>query len=160
MGRIVKCPLVTSGNAVLPVTNDSDQDIFEIAVGNGNDITLLGFRLYSEAIAAESLNMRLVIRTAAGTGGSSPTEYMVDQKNTTTIGGVVTTLVTAPSATGLLIKEGFFWEMLGPLFYTPVPEERITIDGDVTNNRICLNINGTVLAAETDMTGAVWWRED
>lgn len=148
MGRIVYCPLVN-----LSVTNDADQDIFRLNAGANNKLKLHGFEVYSAATTAEALRLRLLRRSADGTGGSAATEVSADEDDGT-ITGALTTLVTTPGTAGDVLAE-FSWEQLGPLIWIPTPDLQITVE---QSGRIALNLL-TALGATTVMTGWVAWEE-
>lgn len=147
MGRMVYCPLVN-----LSVTNDADQDIFQLTAGSANKIKLHGFELYSAAIAAEAVRLRLVRRTTDG-NGSAATAVKPDEDDGT-ITGAVETLATTPGTAGDVLAE-YVWEQLGPLVHLPTPEMRIMIQ---EGGRIGLNLL-TALGATTVMAGSVVWEE-
>jgi hypothetical protein len=144
---MVYCPLVN-----LSVTNDADQDIFQLTAGSANKIKLHGFELYSAAIAAEAVRLRLVRRTTDG-NGSAATAVKPDEDDGT-ITGAVETLATTPGTAGDVLAE-YVWEQLGPLVHLPTPEMRIMIQ---EGGRIGLNLL-TALGATTVMAGSVVWEE-
>jgi len=147
MGRIVYCPLVN-----LSVTNDADQDIFQLTAGAANKLKVHGFELYSAAIAAEALRFRLVRRSTDGNGGAA-TAVKADEDDGA-ITGAVETLALTPGTAGDVLAE-FSWPQLGPLVFLPTPELRPTVQ---EAGRIALNLL-TALAATTVMTGWVAWEE-
>ena len=71
--RVYTVPLVA-----LAVTNDADQDIFEIVMGAGVVGHLLSYMLESALTTDERLNWRLLRRTTTGSGGTGCTEVPVD----------------------------------------------------------------------------------
>jgi hypothetical protein len=149
MSGIYYCPLEN-----LSVTNDSDQDVFELTAGANDKLVLLGFELYSAAIAAEAVRMRLVRRTTAGSGGTGEPENDADEGNTTTATAACVSLATTPGSAGDVLQ-AFQWEQLGPLIYSPTPEQYIKVQ---EGGRIALNLL-TALNATTVMDGWVCWQE-
>ena len=146
MGRIVYCPLVD-----LSVTNDADQDIWELAAVT-NKVKLHAFELYSAATTAESINLRLARRSTTG-NGSAATPVLADIDDGTITAGVET-LATTPGTIGAVLCE-FTWEQLGPLIHMPTPALQITVEAGTF---LCLNLQ-TALAGTTVMTGWLAWEE-
>lgn len=141
MGVMIYVPLD------LAVTNDGDQDIWEIATPTGDKAILHGWRLYSPKTAAESVNLRLLRRSTTGNGGTS-VEVKARESDGTTITLAVETLGTIPGTAGAIIQE-FEWEQLGPLGEVYTPEMRIEMD---VSSFLCLNLQ-TVLGATTQWKG-------
>ena len=110
------------------------------------------FEIYSDAIAAAALNLRLLLRTTDGTGGTGQTEVPADPANQTAT-AALTTLVTAPGTAGSIFCE-YHWEQMGPLIYLPTPEMRITLD---VSTRIALNLQTN--PASVTFSGWVCWEE-
>jgi hypothetical protein len=147
MGRIVYCPIPS-----VSVTTDSDQDIFQLTAGSANKIKLHAFELYSAAIAAEAVALRLVRRTTDGSG-TAQTEVKADEDDGT-ITGALATLQTAPGTLGDVLAH-FHWEQLGPLVFLPTPELRPMVQ---EGGRIAVNLQ-TALAGTTVWSGWVAWEE-
>lgn len=147
MGRMVICPF--DG---LSVTADATQDIWELTAGSTNQCVLHGFELYSAAIAAEILDLRLVRYAVSGSGGAAATEVLIDE-DASAITGAVETLNTTPGTTPIILM-GFQWEQLGPLIYLPIPEDRIVVQ---TSGIIALNLQTAPTAVA--MSGHVIWEE-
>jgi len=148
MARVFYAPLEN-----LSVTNDADQDIWQLTAGANDKLELLGFELYSAAIAAEALRMRLIRRTTTGTGTAEP-ENEADEGMTTAATAACVSLVTTPGTAGEVLQ-AYQWEQLGPLIYAPTPEQYIKVQ---EGGRIALNLL-TALNATTVMDGWVCWRE-
>lgn len=147
MGRIVYCPLVD-----LSVTNDPDQDIWELATGSTNKVKLHAFELYSASIVAEAINLRLLRRSTTGNGSAAtPVLADVDDGSVT---AAVDTLATTPGTAGAVLCE-FTWEQLGPLIYLPTPALQITVE---QSGFLSLNLQ-TALAGTTVMSGWLAWEE-
>lgn len=150
MGRIVYCPLPK-----LSVTNDADQDIWELAAPSGNKLRLLGWEVTSASLVAEALSLRLLFGTASGSAGSTtPIEVNADNGDDATIVGVVETLNTTPGTDGGVIQT-FQWEQLGPLGMVYTPEMAPVVD---VSTYIKLNLE-TALGGTTIMDGWLCWEE-
>ncbi len=148
MGRIYTVPFVG-----LTVTNDSDQDIFEMVNGSGAAAILHGFELHSTLTTDERVSLRLVRRSTTGSGGSAATEVPVDAGDSAA-GLAVSTLVTTPGTVGAIIA-GWQWSQLAPLIYLPTPETRVSI---APSGRLCLNLQ-TAVASSRTWSGHVVWEE-
>jgi len=148
MGRIYSVPL-----AALSVTNDSDQDIFEMVNGSGVAAILHGFELNSTLTTDERVNLRLVRRSTTGSGGSAATEVPMAAGDAAAALAVAT-LVTTPGTIGAILK-GWQWSQLAPLIYMPTPETRIVI---APSGRLALNLS-TAVASTRTWSGEVIWEE-
>ncbi len=148
MGRTVYAPLDD-----LQVTNDADQDIWELTAGADNKLRLLGWELTSAAIASEAVQLRLIRGTAAGSGGAVVTEILADEDDGAITAALVT-LATTPGTDGSLIQT-FRWEQLGPVGMVYTPEMAITVQG---GDRLKLNLE-TALTGTTEWDGWVCWEE-
>lgn len=148
MGRIYVCPFVG-----LSVTNDSDQDIWEI-IGHANGSFILhSFELYSSHTSDERVSLRMVRRSTTGSGGSAATEVRAlpgDAANSV----AVNQLVTTPGTIGD-IGPGFLWGQLAPLIWLPTPEKRIIVPA---SGRLCLNL-GTAVGATRTWSGELTFEE-
>ena len=83
----------------LSVTNDSDQDIWEILAPSDAAVELVHFELYSAVTTDERVRLRLVRRSTAGSGGAGATE--VPARGTlAAVGTAVTQLNTTPGTAG------------------------------------------------------------
>jgi len=148
MGRIVYCPLVN-----LSVTNDADQDIWELAAPAGNKLVLHGWEVTSAKTSAEIVRLRLLFGTATG-NGSAATEVVSNNDDAGTIDGVVKTLNTTPGTDGAVLQT-FEWEQLGPLGIIYTPEMRPIVN---VSTFIKLNLE-TALSATTSWDGWLCWEE-
>lgn len=149
MGRICTVPFDN-----LSVTNDSDQDFFELVGASGYPYRLIAFELYSALTTDERVRLRLVRRSTTGSGGSAATEVRVDGGNSTTIQTAVNTLVTTPGTIGDILH-AWYWSQLGPLIYRPTPIEII----EFTSGQRCgLNI-ATAVASTRNWSGLVVFEE-
>jgi hypothetical protein len=149
MGRIYTCPFDN-----LSVTNDSDQDIFELVGAAGYPFRLLAFEVYSALTTDERVRLRLVRRSTTGSGGSAATEVRMDGGNTVAAQTAVSTLVTTPGTIGDIIH-AWYWSQLAPLIYRPTPAEII----EFTSGQRCgLNLE-TAVAATRSWSGFVTWEE-
>jgi len=148
MGRIVYCPLNN-----LSVTNDPDQDIWELASPSTHRFRLHGWEVTSASEVAESIVLRLLYGTASGTGGAAAIEARADD-DAGTIVGVVETLNTTPGTDGRVVKT-YTWEQLGPLGMVYTPEMRLKM---APSDFIKLNLT-TALGATTIWNGWLCWEE-
>ncbi len=146
MGRLHYAPFDD-----IQVTNDADQDIWEIAAIT-NKIKLHGFEMTSEIIAAESVDLRLVRRTTTG-NGALVTDVQRASDDSASL-STIDQLALVPGSLGDIIQ-GWKWEQLGPLTMLYTPEMRIVVDaGDF----ISLNLQ-SALAGTTGWSGWVCWEE-
>lgn len=148
-GRVYSVPFDN-----LTVTNDSDQDIFEIVNGSTSSLVLLGFELYSATTSDERVRLRLVRRSTTGSGGSAATEVALDGGNTVAAAAAVSTLVTTPGTIGNILLS-WYWSQLSPLVYLPTPEEQVIVS---PSGRLCLNLE-TAVASSRAWSGFVKWAE-
>lgn len=149
IGRVYSVPFEN-----LSVTNDSDQDIFEIVNGSTSALVLLGFELYSATTSDERVRLRLLRRSTTGSGGSAATEVPLDGGNTASAAAAVATLVTAPGTAGSILK-AWYWSQLSPLIYLPTPEEQVIVS---PSGRVALNLL-TAVASTRNWSGFVKWAE-
>jgi hypothetical protein len=149
MGRIYQIPL-----DALSVTNDADQDIWELVAPSGGPVKLHGFSLSTSTTTDERVRLRLVRRSTTGTGGSAATEVPTDDADTTTIGAALSTLVTTPGTLGETLA-GWQWSQQGELLFLPTPELRPTV---VASGRLALNLQTAVGSTRT-WSGWVAWEE-
>lgn len=149
IGRVYSVPFEN-----LSVTNDSDQDIFEIVNGSTSALVLLGFELYSATTSDERVRLRLLRRSTTGSGGSAATEVPLDGGNTVSAAAAVATLVTAPGTAGSILK-AWYWSQLSPLIYLPTPEEQVIVS---PSGRVALNLL-TAVASTRNWSGFVKWAE-
>ena len=146
MGRIYYAPFDD-----IQVTVDADQDVWELGPVT-NKAILHGFELTSEAIGAESVDLRLVRRSTTG-NGTAVVEVRAKTDDAAPL-AVLEQLALVPGTIGDIIM-GFKWEQLGPLLYLPTPEMRITVDAA---SFLCLNIQSG-LAGTTGWSGWICWEE-
>jgi hypothetical protein len=130
-GRIYTVPL-----DAISVTNDADQDIFEIASNSAKQVVLHGFSLTSAYTTDERARLRLIRRTASGSGGGTATVLAADQGNGVAGTATVETLNTTPG-TGANILKAWQWSQQGELLYLPTPELREVIS---VSSFLCLNL--------------------
>lgn len=148
MGRIVYCPLPD-----LSVTNDADQDIWELATPATHHFLLHGWELTSASEVAEVVTLRLLRGTASGSVGGAGTEVNADEDAGTLV-GVVETLNTTPGTDGAILQT-FEWEQLGPVGMIYTPEMRILMQ---ESGFLKLNLE-TALGATTVWNGWLCWEE-
>jgi hypothetical protein len=148
-GRGYSVPFVN-----LTLTNDADQDIFEIVNGSTSALILLGFELYSATTSDERLNLRLLRRSTTGSGGTGAVEVATDGGNTVAASAAVNQLVTTPGTAGAVLR-GFFWSQLSPLIYLPTPEQQIIVS---PGGRIALHLQ-TAVASSRNISGSLDWME-
>lgn len=122
MGRIVTIPIrkgaITTGNASFDV----------LAIGSSADYRgiLHMVSLTSNASLEQFLDLAWVVRSSAGSGGSTITEAPIDQGNTRTPSFTANRNVTTP---GALVNTLFpyLWSMRNELLFIPTPEIRPVI---------------------------------
>ena len=147
MGRIVYCPLPD-----LSVTNDADQDVWELASPSTHKIILHGWEITSASIVAEAITLRLLRGSATG-DGTAATPVAADEDSGTVV-GAVDTLALAPG-TDTAILQTFEWEQLGPLGVIYTPEMRPKMD---VSDFLKLNLE-TALGGTTVWNGWLCWEE-
>lgn len=148
MGR-----LYTVAFDALSVTNDADQDIFEMVNGSTVAAILHSFELHSNVTTDERVRLRLCRRSTTGSGGTGATENP-NAAGDSAAALAVSTLVTTPGTIGVIMK-GWQWSQLAPLIYLPVPEARVVI---APSGRLCLNLQ-TAVASTRTWSGEVTWEE-
>ena len=136
----------------LSVTNDADQDIFELGTSSGKQAILHGFSLTSSYTTDERARLRLIRRTATGSGGSAVTEVGGDQGNGVSNTVTALTLQTTPG-TGSTILKGWQWSQQGELLYLPTPEMRPVMS---VSSFLALNLQ-TALGGTRTWSGWVAW---
>jgi len=150
MARIYTVPL-----DAISVTNDADQDIWEITASAGKIVILHAFSLTSSHTVDERLRLRLMRRTTNGTGGSAATEVAHDAGNGVAATAAVVTLATTPGSAGA-IMHGFQWSQQGELLYLPTPEMRPVV---AASGILALNLNSATGGTRT-WSGYVSWSEE
>jgi hypothetical protein len=148
-GRIYTVPLND-----LAVTNDADQDIWELSNTSAKQLILHGFSLTSAQTSDERVRLRLIRRTASGSGGGSGTVLASDQGNAVASVVTVETLNTTPGATSNILK-CWRWSQQGELLYMPTPELREVIS---VSSFLCLNLQ-TAMGGTRQWDGWVSWEE-
>ncbi len=148
-GRIYTVPL-----DAISVTTDADQDIFGIASNSAKQVILHGFSLTSSYTTDERLRLRLIRRTAVGSGGSAATSVAADQGNAIAATATVRTLDTTPG-TGSTILNGWQWSQQGELLYLPTPELREVMS---VSSFLALNLQ-TAAGGTRTWSGWVRWEE-
>jgi hypothetical protein len=137
----------------LSVTNDSDQDIFEITAPSDAAVILHHFEFYSAVTTDERVRLRLVRRSTAGSGGAGATEVPV-AGTAAAVGTAVVQLNTTPGTVGDVLL-AWYWSQLSPLIYLPTPECRIILP---PGGRIGLNLE-TAVASTRNWSGFVKFQE-
>lgn len=150
MPRLYTAPL-----DAISVTNDGDQDIFQLASPASTRVVLHAFSLTSAHTTDERVRLRLIQRTAAGTGGSAVTVLAADRDNGVSFGGTLNSLVTTPG-TGSNILAGWQWSQQGELLFLPTPETRPTISA---SSFLCLNLQ-TAMGGTRTWSGYVVFEAD
>lgn len=150
MARLYFVPL-----DAISVTTDADQDIWELTAGSGKIVVLHAFSLTSAQTTDERVRLRLMRRTAAGTGGSALTEVPLDAGNAVGATAAVVALATTPGTAGDILK-GWQWSQQGELLYLPTPEMRPIV---AASGRIALNLQSAVGGTRT-WSGYVTWSEE
>lgn len=148
-GRIYTLPL-----DAISVTNDADQDIFELSSNSAKQVILHGFSLTSAQTTDERVRLQLIRRTASGSGGSAGTILAVDQGNAVASTVTAEVLNTTPGA-GTNILNGWTWSQQGELLYLPTPEMRDVIS---VSSWLCLHLQ-TAMGGTRAWSGWVRWEE-
>lgn len=138
----------------LQVTNDADQDIFELVAPSTATIILHGFSLMSSYTTDERCRLRLVRRSTTGSGGGAATEVPIEDGNTMAAAAALSTLVTTPGTIGDILKE-WYWSQQGELLYLPTPKLQPTLSPSA---RLGLNLQ-TALGGTRSWSGWVAWEE-
>lgn len=122
MGRIVTIPL---RNIAIPL-GDADFDI--VTIGSSADYRgiLHMLSLTSDASAEQFLDLAVVTRSGAGTGGTGITEATVDQGNTRTPSFTANHSVTTPGSVVSTLFP-YQWSMRIEMLFIPTPEVRPVI---------------------------------
>lgn len=136
----------------LTVTNDSDQDIWQILAPSDASVILHHMELYSAVTSDERVNLRLLRRTTDGNGGTA-TEVPL-RGTAAAVGTVVETLATTPGTAGDVLL-AWYWSQLSPLVYLPTPETRIVVP---PSGRIALNLQ-TAVAVSRSWSGFIVFEE-
>jgi hypothetical protein len=139
-GRIYTLPL-----DAISVTNDADQDIWELSNSSTKQVVLHGFSLTTSNTTDERVRLQLIRRTATGSGGSSGTVVAVDQGNAIASAVTAKTLQTTPG-TGSTILNGWQWSQQGELLYLPTPELRDVLS---VSSFLCLHLQTAVGGTRT-----------
>ena len=137
----------------LTVTNDSDQDIWELTAPAAKAVRVHHFEVYSATTSDERVRLRLLRRTTAGSGGAGATEVATDGA-AAAVGPAVVTLNTTPGTAGNVLL-AWYWSQLSPLIYLPTPECRIVVP---PSGRLALNLE-TAVASSRNWSGFVVFEE-
>jgi hypothetical protein len=137
----------------LSVTNDSDQDIFEITAPADAAVILHHFEFYSAVTTDERVRLRLLRRSTAGSGGAGATEVPATG-TAAAVGSAVVQLNTTPGTAGDVLL-AWYWSQLSPLVWLPTPECRIVIP---PGGRIGLNLE-TAVASTRNWSGFLKFAE-
>lgn len=148
-GRMYVVPL-----DALSVTTDADQDIFGLSSNASKQVILHGFSLTSSYTTDERARLRLIRRTAVGSGGSAATSVALDQGNGVSASTTVRTLDTTPGS-GSTILQGFQWSQQGELLYLPTPELRPVMS---VSGFLALNLQ-VALGGTRTWSGWIKWEE-
>lgn len=137
----------------LSVTNDSDQDVWEITAPSDAAVELHHFELYSAVTTDERVRLRLLRRSSNGSGGTGATEVPATG-TAASVGTAVVQLATTPGSAGAVLLS-WYWSQLSPLVYLPTPETRIVIP---PGGILGLNLE-TAVASTRNWSGFVVFRE-
>lgn len=150
-GRLYTQPL-----DAISVTNDGDQDIWGLGTASTKQAILHGFSLTSTTAQStdEPVRLRLIRRTAVGSGGSAGTNVAVDQGNAVAA-SVTSRLLDTTPGTGSTILNGWEWSQKGELLYLPTPEMRDVLS---VSSFLCLNLQ-TAMGGTRTWSGWVRWEE-
>lgn len=150
MSRIYYAPIVTN-----TITTAGNCDLFQLLTTTTNKSRLLGWEINSSSVVAQALELRLMRRSTAGTGGTALTEVPLDPDNTVTasVAGM-SNIVTANLGSAGSVLKHHGWEQIGPygFIYTPEMAPIITL-----STALCLNL----ITAPTSFTLSGWvcWEE-
>jgi len=147
--RVYVAPLDT-----ISVTNDADQDVWELASASTKQCILHGFSLTSSFTTDERARLRLIQRTGVGSGGSGATVLALDRGNAVAATATLSTLRTTPGS-GSNILKGWQWSQQGELLYYPAPENRPVI---AVSSWLCLNLQ-VALGGTRSWSGWIMWEE-
>jgi hypothetical protein len=136
----------------LSVTNDGDQDIWQILAPTDASVVLHHFELYSATTSDERVRLRLLRRTDEG-NGSATTEVPL-RGTAASVGTVVEQLATTPGTAGAILL-AWYWSQLAPLVYLPTPETRVVIP---PGGWLALNLQ-TVMGGTRNWSGFVVFEE-
>lgn len=137
----------------LTVTNDSDQDIWELTAPAAKAVRVHHFEVYSATTSDERVRLRLLRRSTGGSGGAGATEVPTDGA-AAAVGTAVVTLNTTPGTAGDVLL-AWYWSQLSPLIYLPTPECRIVVP---PSGRLALNLE-TAVASSRNWSGFVVFEE-
>ncbi len=137
----------------IAITTDADQDIWSLVAGSANKVIIHWIELYSAAVAAENLRIKLR-RVSDFPAGSGVTEAKLDEDDGG-ITAVMRTIDLAPDSTPGDLLAAFQWDQLSPLVYQPTPEARPVME---EAGVLVLHLE-TALAATTNMSGWIVWEE-
>ncbi len=118
MGRIVTIPLRD-----VTLTTGAAFDIFSVGTSADYRGILHMLSLTSNAAAEQFLDLALVTRSTAGSGGTAITEVPVDQGNTRTPSFTAVYNNTTPGTLGNTLFP-WQWSMRNELLFIPTPELR------------------------------------
>lgn len=141
MGRMITIPL----RFVATPTADADFDILVVSANSSFRGALHMLSLTSNAADEEFLNLALVRRSGAGSGGTAVTEIQDDQGNTRAPSFTATHMVTT---VGTLVSTGpsWVWGQKSELLYLPTPECREIIS---ESGFFALNCLTSIASAKT-----------
>lgn len=141
MGRMINIPL----RAVSTPTSDADWDVFMIATGANFRGSLHMISLTATTATEEMVDLALIRRTSAGSGGNAITEVAADQGNSRTPDFTATSMVpTVGTSPTVLIA--WQWGQRGELLYIPTPECREVMSA---SSFLALNCTTSLASART-----------
>lgn len=142
MGRRVSLPI----RAVTLTASDSDFDIIQFGSSSGRRCIVHALSLTTDQSTAQYLDVALIIRSGAGSGGSAITEAAIDQGDSATPATTANYNVTTPgSVTRTLFP--YYWNITQELLLIPTPEMRAVISESSFFALHCgTSITGTVKA--------------
>ena len=119
MGRMINIPL----RGVSTPTGDADWDVFMVATGTSFRGALHMLSLTATTTTEEFVDLALIRRAGAGSGGNAITEVAADQGNSRTPDFTATSMVTTTGATPSVLI-AWQWGQRNELLYIPTPECR------------------------------------
>ena len=136
---------IPMGASLATVTNDADQDVWELLAPSDAAVKIHWIKLTSTLTTDERVMLRLMRRTAAGSGGGTGLVEVLADGTSAAIGTSVIPLVTTPGTAGDILLTDY-WSQLAPWEYLPTPETRIVVP---PSGRIGLNLQTAVAASRT-----------
>ena len=138
------------------------QDVLSLLAGSAKGIELHYIELNAAGVTSPA-EIRLRLKRfsgatiTAGSGGTAPSMYLLDENDGTAASATVRANDTTQSTTtGTNVSLMFWqWNVLLPFQYLPTPEDRPVI---TAGNKLILDFPA-VIGAATTVSGIIKWRE-